>query len=296
MLRRLIGEDVQLITELAPDVVQVKADQGQIEQVIMNLAVNARDAMPQGGKLELRTSNFVIDETFARRYPYPVEVGQYLLLTVADTGIGMDLATRARIFEPFFTTKEKGKGTGLGLSTVYGVVKQSGGYIDVVSEPGAGTSFKIYLPQAKAAEAPRTTSASITSLTGNETILLVEDEASLRKLSRDLLERSGYSVIEAESGEEALSITEQYTGRIDLLLTDVVMPGISGRVLADELLNRRTEVKVVYMSGYTGQTVGAHGVLAEGSLFLPKPFTREALAAKVREALDAKLAAAGVNQ
>jgi len=202
--------------------------------------------------------------------------------------VGMDALTRARVFEPFFTTKEKGKGTGLGLSTVYGVVKQSGGYIDVASEPGAGATFKIYLPKVEVeVDAQRKPPAELPeSLHGTETLLLVEDETSLRKLSRHLLEFCGYHVVEAENGLQALELSQQYEGMIDLLLTDVVMPGMSGRVLADKLVLQRPQTRVVYMSGYTGQTVGEHGVLAEGSFFLPKPFTREALARKVREALD----------
>jgi two-component system, cell cycle sensor histidine kinase and response regulator CckA len=287
MLKRLIGEDVQLKTALDPALMRIKADQGQIEQVIMNLAVNARDAMLNGGELRLNTSNFYMDEDFIRRYPYPVLVGDYVLLTVSDNGAGMDATTRARVFEPFFTTKEKGKGTGLGLSMVYGVVKQSGGYIEVVSEPGAGATFKIYLPKVEVTADPQKPPAELpASPHGNETLLLVEDEVSLRKLSRHLLELCGYGVLEAESGAEALKIAQEHTGVIHLLLTDVVMPGMSGRVLADQLVKHRPETRVVYMSGYTGQTVGEHGVLAEGSFFLPKPFTREALARKVREALD----------
>jgi two-component system, cell cycle sensor histidine kinase and response regulator CckA len=287
MLKRLIGEDIQLKTRLGNDVSSVKADQGQIEQVILNLAVNARDAMPQGGELSIATSNFYMDANFVRRYPYPVSIGNYVLLGVSDNGIGMDATTRARAFEPFFTTKEKGKGTGLGLSTVYGVVKQSGGYIDVLSEPGAGATFNIYLPQVVAQSNTENSSAELgRSQVGNETVLLVEDEASLRSLSRHQLELCGYQVLEAASGEDAIRLSEQFAGRIHLLLTDVVMPGMSGRMLADQLVHKRNEVRVLYMSGYTGQTVGQHGVLAEGSFFLPKPFTRDTLARKVRQALD----------
>lgn len=293
MLKRLIGEDIQLLTNLNPELVRIKADQGQIEQAILNLAVNARDAMPKGGELTLQTSNFHMDDEFVSRYPYPVLVGDYLLFTVTDNGIGMDAATRARIFEPFFTTKEKGKGTGLGLSMVYGVVKQSGGYIDVTSEPGIGTCFNIYLPKAEAAiDSQKPTSELAMPLKGSETVLLVEDETSLRTLSRHLLEICGYHVLEAENGSTALKISQESSRNIDLLLTDVVMPGMSGRVLADQITTQRPEIRVVYMSGYTGQTVGQHGVLAEGSFFLPKPFTREALASKVREALDADAAVA----
>ena len=296
MLKRLIGEDIRLKTELDSTLVHIKADQGQIEQVIMNLAVNARDAMLDGGELRLTTSNFHMDEDFVRRYPYPVLVGDYVLLTVSDTGFGMDAATRARVFEPFFTTKEKGKGTGLGLSMVYGVVKQSGGYIEVLSEPGAGATFTIYLPKVEVAVDPQKQAADLpASLLGTETLLLVEDETSLRKLSRHLLELCGYVVLEAENGAEALKVSQEHKGIIDLLLTDVVMPGMSGRVLADQLVKRRPETRVVYMSGYTGQTVGEHGVLAEGSFFLPKPFTRQALAHKIREALDGQSVLTGAD-
>jgi len=293
MLKRLISEDIQLKTHLDSGLARIKADQGQIEQVVMNLAVNARDAMPNGGKLEITTSNFHMDEEFTRRYPYPVQVGDYVLLTVSDNGIGMDAATRTRAFEPFFTTKGKGKGTGLGLSTVYGVVKQSGGYIEIHSESGAGAAFRIYLPKVEEALDSQKQEVELpASLHGTETVLLVEDELSLRKLSRHLLELCGYSVLEAENGADALTVSDEHKDRIHLLLTDVVMPGMSGRVLADLLVKQRPETRVVYMSGYTGQTVGEHGVLAEGSHFLPKPFTREALARKVREALDGKVAAA----
>jgi len=296
MLKRLISEDIQLKTDLDPELVRIKADQGQLEQVIMNLAVNARDALPKGGELVLSTSNFYMDQHYVRRYPYPVSPGDYVLLTVADNGIGMDAATRARVFEPFFTTKEKGKGTGLGLSTVYGVVKQSGGYIEVLSEPGAGTTFKIYLPKVEDALDPQKQSAELpSSLHGTETVLLVEDEVALRKLSRHLMELCGYEVLEAESGAEALKIAREYKGTIHLLLTDVVMPGMSGRALADQLVKQMPETRVVYMSGYTGQTVGEHGVLAEGSFFLPKPFTRQALARKLREALDGSVALVGAD-
>jgi CheY-like chemotaxis protein len=247
--------------------------------------------MPHGGNLTLATSNFYMDENFVRRYPYPVHVGNYILLNVSDSGIGMDPSTKARIFEPFFTTKEKGKGTGLGLSMVYGIVKQSNGYIDVSSEVGIGTSFEIYLPKVDAAIDTATTTVTSGSLRGSETVLLVEDDPSLRVLAVRMLESFGYTVVEANGGAEALEICRQREGDIHLLLTDVVMPGMSGRVLAEQLLPQRPQLKVVYMSGYTGQTVGAHGVLAEGSHFLPKPFTREALGRKIREVLDRKMTA-----
>ena len=287
LLRRLIGEDVELFTQLTPDLGRVKADQGQLEQVIMNLAVNARDAMPQGGKLTIATENVVMDDAFVRRYPYPVQPGAYVCLTVNDNGIGMDAETKARAFEPFFTTKEKGKGTGLGLSTVYGVVKQSGGYIDIYSSPGAGTTFKIYLPRVD--ETIRTEDVPVAgnrSFKGKETILLAEDEASLRRLTRTTLELCGYKVLEAKDGAEGLEVSDAYEGAIDLLLTDVVMPGIGGRALAQELSRRRPDIRLVYMSGYTGQTVGTQESFEPGSHFLSKPFTRETLTRKVREALD----------
>jgi two-component system cell cycle sensor histidine kinase/response regulator CckA len=287
MLRRLIGEDVQLTTKLDPKLGKVRADQGQIEQVVMNLAVNARDAMPEGGQLSIETCNTEMDEAFVKRYPYPVQTGPYILLTVSDTGTGMDDATKQRIFEPFFTTKEKGKGTGLGLSMVYGVVKQSNGYIDVFSAVGNGTTFKIYLPQIGQEPEERATKTALSkALRGSETILLVEDEKNLCVLTRNLLEQYGYSVLEAESGAQALAISRQNTGAIHLLLTDIVMPGISGRALAQTLSKERRGIRVVYMSGYTGQTVGGQTVLSPGSHFLQKPFTREDLARKIREALE----------
>ncbi len=288
MLRRLIGEDIELLTSLDPALGKIRADQGQIEQVIMNLAVNARDAMPEGGRLVIETANFEIDDKFARRYAYPVLPGSYILLTVSDNGIGMDTATQQRIFEPFFTTKEKGKGTGLGLSTVYGVVKQSGGYIDVVSTRGKGTTFNIYLPCVgqNAVETNTLGPERPEELRGTETILVAEDEDTLRALTRHLLELYGYRVLEACDGNQALRLSEQTADEINVLLTDVVMPGISGRILADQLKQKRPDVKVVFMSGYTGQRVGEKDILEPGSLFLQKPFTREGLARKIREALQ----------
>ena len=286
MLRRLIGEDVELSTVLSPQLGRLKADQGQLEQVVMNLVVNARDAMPQGGKLVIDTQNMVMDDAFIRRYPYPVQAGPYVCLTVTDSGIGMDPETKARAFEPFFTTKEKGKGTGLGLSTVYGVVKQSGGYIDIDSSPGAGTTFKIYLPRVHDAIKAETPTGTATSFTGNETILLAEDETSLRTLTRNTLELCGYKVLEAKDGIEALEVSDRHQGSIDLLLTDMVMPGMGGRALAQGLTRRRPDIRLAYMSGYTGQAVGSQGPVDPGSVFLLKPFTRELLTRKIREALD----------
>jgi two-component system, cell cycle sensor histidine kinase and response regulator CckA len=289
MLRRLIGEDVELSTVLGPDLGRIKADQGQLEQVLLNLVVNARDAMPDGGKLLIDTQNMVMDEAFVRRYPYPVQQGPYVCLTVTDSGIGMDAETKARAFEPFFTTKEKGKGTGLGLSTVYGVVKQSGGYIDIYSAPGAGTTFKIYLPRVQEAITADAPAGTATSFTGNETILLAEDETSLRTLTRNTLELCGYKVLEAKDGVEALEVSDRYKGPIDLLLTDMVMPGMGGHALAQELTRRRPEIRLAFMSGYTGQSVGSQGPLDPGSVFLMKPFTRELLTRKIREALDRRV-------
>jgi len=287
MLRRLIGEDVQLTTKLDSKLGKVRADQGQIEQVIMNLAVNARDAMPEGGDLSIETANTEMDEAFVKRYPYPVQTGPYILLTVSDTGTGMDDVTKQRIFEPFFTTKEKGKGTGLGLSMVYGVVKQSNGYIDVFSTVGQGTTFKIYLPRIDQEPEEHTTKTALSkAFRGNETILLVEDEKNLCVLTRNLLEHYGYAVLEAESGAQALAVSRQNAGAIHLLLTDIVMPGIGGRALAQTLSRERPGIRVVYMSGYTGQTVGGQTILSPGAHFLQKPFTREDLARKIREALE----------
>lgn len=287
MLCRMIGEDIELTTRLDPQLGRVKADVSQIEQTIMNLAVNARDAMPQGGKLTIETSNQEIDPAFARGHSFPVRQGSYVLLSVTDTGVGMDSVTQSRIFEPFYTTKEKGKGTGLGLSTVYGVVKQSGGYIDVVSEPGHGTTFKIYLPSVEEPIEPKPSAPSVPiTIHADETILLVEDEISLRKLTRKLLELCGYTVLEAGSVHDAVEIGQHHSGPIHLLLTDVVMPGMHGPQLARQLNAIRPEVKVLYMSGYTGQSFSGTGALKSGSRFLQKPFTREGLAQKIRETLD----------
>ena len=289
LLQRLIGEDVELVSVLDPALEPVVADPGQVEQVIVNLAVNARDAMPTGGKLTIETANVELDEDYASRH-LDVEPGSYVLLAVTDTGVGMEADTAERIFEPFFTTKEEGRGTGLGLATVFGVVKQSGGAICVDSEPGRGTSFKIYLPRTRATvetldvhavppEGPR----------GSETILLVEDEQIVRDLEREALEESGYTVLEARSASHALELAQEYRGTIDLLLTDVVMPELSGHEVAERLTARRPEMKVLYASGYTDGAIVRHGVLEPGIAFLPKPLTPASLARKVREVLDAPL-------
>ena len=287
MLQRLIGEDIALQTALAPALGCVKADPGQIEQVIMNLAVNARDAMPQGGHLTIETANADLDESYAEER-FSVQPGPYVMLAVSDTGCGMDTETQAHIFEPFFTTKGQGKGTGLGLPTVYGIVKQSGGYIWVYSEPGRGTTFKIYLPRVDAqAEALEPRSPLQESLQGTETILLVEDEERVRRLARTILAGHGYSVLEAPNGAEALRISEQRGGAIHLLVTDVVMPGMSGGELASRLIAKHLHMKVLFVSGYTDDAIVRHGVLQAGIPFIQKPFTPSTLARKVREVLDA---------
>lgn len=287
MLPRLIGEDVALEIDLHPDLGTVKADRSQIEQVIMNLAVNARDAMPTGGKLRIETANAQIDELYARHHA-GAKPGRYVLLTVSDSGIGMTPETITHIFEPFFTTKEMGKGTGLGLATIYGIVKQSGGYIWVDSTLGEGSTFRIFLPllleEPTLQESPQKTTES----GGNETILLVEDAEPLRKLASRFLENHGYRVLQARDGNEALAVTRSLTGPIDLLLTDVVMPGMNGRVLAERLLPRYPSMKVLYMSGYTDSFIAGHGVLEPGIALIHKPFTEEALLATVKKVLQRK--------
>jgi PAS domain S-box-containing protein len=285
MLKRLIGEDVELVTVLGESLWPIKADPGQLEQVLLNLVVNARDAMPSGGVLTLETANVEMDSSFARSH-FPTEPGPYVLLAVSDTGMGMDADTQARIFEPFFTTKEKGKGTGLGLAMVYGTVKQSGGYIWVYSEVGKGTTFKIYLPRSEAEVDESSPGRSgVEAQQGTETLLLVEDEEAVRTLVRNVLRKKGYRVLEASQGEEALEFSELYRGRIDLLVTDVVMPQMNGRELARRLVKSRPEIKVLYISGYADNAVWSEGGLDSNGAFLQKPFSPEALARTVREVL-----------
>jgi two-component system cell cycle sensor histidine kinase/response regulator CckA len=284
MLRRLIGEDVQLITVLDDSLGRVQADPGQIEQVLMNLAVNARDAMPRGGRLTIETANVDLDAAYARSRP-GVKPGSHVMLAVSDTGHGMEQDVLAQVFEPFFTTKEAGKGTGLGLATVHGIVTQSAGHIFVYSEPKHGTTFKIYLPRVEGVEAVVKATPPEAPQRGSETILLVEDEESLRSLVRECLEASGYTVVEARHATHALEIAEAHSVHIHLLITDVVMPGMSGSELAARLLESHREMKVLYMSGYTDDAVVLHGVLAADAAFLQKPFTMDALARKVREVL-----------
>jgi two-component system cell cycle sensor histidine kinase/response regulator CckA len=284
ILQRLIGENIDLVVEPSATPAWAKVDPGQVEQVIMNLAVNARDAMPEGGRLTLRTAHVTIDEAYARSH-MGVEAGPTVLLEVSDTGTGMTAEVQSHIFEPFFTTKPVGRGTGLGLATVYGIVKQSGGYIDALSELGRGSTFQIYLPLAEEAEfAGLAETSAARHAGGSETVLLVEDEEEVRELAREILTLMGYTVLAASEPAEALRISLEHTGIIDLLLTDV---GMSGRQVADRLTAERPGLKVVFMSGYTDNAIVHHGVLEPGTAFVQKPFTPESLTRKVREVLDA---------
>jgi len=286
LLRPLIGENIELQTQLATDLGRTRADAGQIEQVLMNLVVNSKDAMPNGGKITIQSANARLNhEDVRREYSY-IHPGLYVVLSVTDTGEGMDKETQLRIFEPFFTTKEKGKGTGLGLSTVYGIIKQSGGYVLVQSEPGQGTTFRIYLPRVEDALEPVGTAGTSSSQNGgSETVLLVEDEESVRQLVRETLESKGYKVLEADNGEAALRIVSNYSDKIDMLITDVVMPGMSGRELSARLCAWRPQTKVLYLSGYTEDAIGHEGVVDPDTAFLQKPFTLQMLSRKVREVL-----------
>jgi two-component system, cell cycle sensor histidine kinase and response regulator CckA len=287
MLRRLIGEDVEIKTQLDPSLERVRADSGQISQILMNLAANARDAMPRGGTISIQTGNWIIEND-----EYHQELGfapgRYVRLLFSDTGHGMDARTRSRLFEPFFTTKEVGRGTGLGLATVYGIVKQSGGQISVYSEPGRGTTFAIYLPVTGLMDQQAPEQARAEARGGRETILLVEDEPSLRNLARSILSANGYNVLVAGNAEEALSKTHAHQGLIHLILTDLVMPGMDGQALAAEISTERPDIHIVFMSGYSDHAILERVLSMPGTAFLQKPFTPSALLEKVREVLDSR--------
>jgi two-component system, cell cycle sensor histidine kinase and response regulator CckA len=291
LLRPLIGENIELITDLSPTAGHTRADAGQLEQVLMNLVVNAKDAMPSGGKLTIQTRDISVKEV-QRSGPTFIRPGNYVLLSVIDTGTGMDKETQSRIFEPFFTTKEMGKGTGLGLSTVYGIVKQSGGYVMVQSEVGQGSTFQIYLPRVAEAAENNTAPAPRAALGGTETILLVEDEESVRQLVRETLSAKGYQVIEADNGDAGLAAAADHAGPIHLVITDVVMPGLSGREMIKQLSQSRPETRVLYLSGYTEDAIVSEGRMESGTAFLQKPFTLQNLSRKVREVLNNDAAAA----
>jgi two-component system, cell cycle sensor histidine kinase and response regulator CckA len=285
MLGRLIGEDIEIVSVLCGELGTIKADPNQIEQVLMNLAINSRDAMPGGGRIIIETTNLEIDETFGRQYP-PIEPGRYVRLTVSDTGTGMDLETQTHIFEPFFSTKPPGQGTGLGLSTVFGIVQQSGGAMAVYSELGHGTTFKVYLPRCDDPPSPVQREKTKPVRGGTETILLVDDADALRILTRRLLEDSGYTVLDSGNPAEALHIAEEHQGPLPLMITDVIMPGFSGSVLAERVAVFRPETKVLYASGYNDNSIEQLRVQGQNYAFLEKPFTREDLLKKVRELLD----------
>jgi CheY-like chemotaxis protein len=288
MLRQLIVAHVDLTVSLMATAALIKMDQTQLEQILVNLAVNAADAMPRGGKLTIETANVTLDEHYQQRH-LPVTPGGYVVLAVRDTGIGMDEATSRHIFEPFFTTKDVGKGTGMGLATVYGIVKQSGGDIWVDSEPGRGTTFKIYLPQASAGvpDAMRISSAEADASPCSETILLVEDDEGVRLLAQIALERTGYRVLQAGNPKDAARLASEFDGPIHLLVSDVIMPESEGPPLLDQLVGVRPAVRVLYMSGYADEAILRHVLVAEGTPFLQKPFTPQALTRKVRDVLDA---------
>jgi len=285
ILRRLIGEDIELTTKLDPALGYACVDRGQMDQVLINLAVNARDAMPGGGRLMIETSNIELDERYASCAE--VQPGAYVMVTITDTGVGMGQEIMGKIFEPFFTTKKEGIGTGLGLSTVYGIIKQCGGAIRVHSEPGRGSTFKIYLPRvAEEAAAPEQERERVTTLRGTETILLVEDQEELRRFTATVLRGQGYEVVEAANAAEALQLAERYDGPIQLMLTDVVMPGLNGEQLANRLRPLRPEMRVLFMSGYPENVIAHEGVLDSGVHYIQKPFTPYSLASKVRAELE----------
>lgn len=287
MLRRLIGEDVELVFTLSPRTGNIYVDPGQIEQIVVNLVINSRDALPTGGRITIETDNVVLDDSYVRTH-LGVTPGEFVMIAVSDNGKGMDTETKRRMFEPFFTTKAQGKGTGLGLAAVYGAVKQSNGDIWVYSEPDKGTVFKLYFPRVTSDAVQEIPSDGEASSGGNEIVLVVEDEESVRTLTVRMLNQLGYKVLTAAEGYEAVEIAKTHSGRIDVLLTDVIMPNMSGKQLADAVLAVHPETSVVFISGYTENTVVHHGVLNPGFEFLPKPFSREALARKLREVLGTK--------
>ncbi len=288
IIRRVIGEDIEIVTVPARSLWATRVDPSQLEQVILNLAVNARDAMPGGGKLTLETGNVVLDAEYCSTRP-EVSPGEFAMLAVTDTGTGLSDSAKSHLFEPFFTTKERGKGTGLGLATVYGIVKQANGHIGVYSEPGRGTTFKVYLPRTQARiETQCSPDALDSAVGGNETILLAEDEPLVRSLTTETLRSLGYSVLEAANGADAIRVSAEHDGEIQLLITDVVMPQMSGKKLAEALAKTRPRMAVLFISGYTENAIVHHGVLDAHVQFLPKPFTHTALARKVRDLLDAQ--------
>jgi two-component system, cell cycle sensor histidine kinase and response regulator CckA len=287
MLHRVIGEDIELAIRLQPDLGLVKADPGQVSQVLMNLAVNSRDAMPNGGKLVIETANVELDDTYGRQH-LGARPGPHVMLAVSDTGTGMDSDTLAHVFEPFFTTKETGKGTGLGLSMVYGIIKQSNGYIMAYSEPGRGTTFKIYFPRTQESVSPPQKTEEEEIPRGTETVLVVEDEPALRELTCVLLGDAGYTVLESSGVEDALETARDAQRKIDLLLTDIVMPRLDGRELANQMVSFRPDLKVLYMSGYTDDIIVHRGALTQETVLVQKPFTKRTLLQKVRETLDSR--------
>jgi CheY-like chemotaxis protein len=295
LLRRLVSENIELKISFKPSLGSIKADPGQIQQVILNLAVNARDAMPKGGLLSIEAQNAELDESYAAQHPGVVP-GSYVLLVVSDTGCGMDQATQTRIFDPFFTTKELGKGVGLGLATVYGIVKQGGGYIWVYSEVAKGTVFKVYLPRVEQPAKPAKKDDPGDNCTGTETILLAEDSDPLRAMAREYLESTGYTVVEAVSGKDALRRAAEFAGNIHLLLTDVVMPEMSGPELAEKLVHERPGIKVIFTSGYTDDAIARQGILDSKVAFLQKPYRPKDLARKIREVLQDAPAAVEVSE
>jgi hypothetical protein len=287
MLQRVIGEHVQLVTSLQPDLGYVKTDSGQLEQVLMNLAINARDAMPMGGKLTIDVENVDVDAAYAASRP-GLKPGNYVRLRVSDTGAGMDKVTLAHAFEPFFTTKPRGQGTGLGLATVYGIVKQAGGYIDVYSEPGEGTRVSVHLPATDQTAAAPEAVASRPAIQATETVLIVEDSDDLREIAGRILSKHGYQVMVAANGPAALEMARTFTGHIDLLLTDVIMPQMNGSELAPRMVESRPDLRVLYMSGFASTALGDAGTLPAGVALLDKPFTEPALLSRVRRALEEK--------